>query len=95
MCAPPLQWQSFDIEFRAARYDKQGYLVENPRMTVVHNGVPVQTDFEMPHGTSGDAKKKPVAPPKEPDSIRLQTHNNSVQFRNIWVVDLADAATGR
>jgi hypothetical protein len=87
MCAPPLQWQSYDIEFRAARYDEEGTLVENPRMTVVHNGVPVQTDIEMPRGTSGDAKKKPKAPPQSPDCIRLQAHKNRVQFRNIWVID--------
>jgi len=89
MCAPPLQWQSYDIDFRAARYDNQGNLVENPRLTVVHNGVPVQTDIEMPRGTSGDAKKKPKAPPQSPDCIRLQAHKNRVQFRNIWVVDRA------
>ncbi len=95
MCAPPLQWQSYDIEFYAARYDKKGNLLENPRMTVVHNGVPVQTDIEMPRGTSGDAKKKPVVPPAEPQCIRLQAHNNQVQFRNIWVVDLANTKTKR
>jgi len=89
MCAPPLQWQTYDIEFRSARHDKKGNLIENPRMTVVHNGVPVQTDIEMPRGTSGDAKKKPKAPPAKPDIIRLQAHKNRVQFRNIWVVDLA------
>ncbi len=92
MAAPPLQWQSYDIEFRAARYDRKGRLVENPRMTVVHNGVPVQNDIEMPRGTSGDFKKKPVAPPEEPNCIRLQAHKNRVQFRNIWVVDLAGVA---
>ncbi len=92
MCAPPLQWQSYDIEFHAARYNKKGKLIENPRMSVVHNGVPVQTDIEMPRGTSGDAKKKPVAPPDQPECIRLQAHNNRVQFRNIWVVDMAGVA---
>jgi hypothetical protein len=95
MCAPPLQWQSFDIEFRAARHDQDGNLVENPRMTVIHNGVPVQTDIEMPRGTSGSAEKPPVAPPKDPESIRLQAHGNEVQFRNIWIVDLAGVAADR
>ena len=89
MCAPPLQWQSYDIEFRSARYNQEGNLVEDARMTVVHNGVPVQKDIEIPRGTSGDAKKRHVAPPKQPERIRLQAHKNQVQFRNIWVVDLA------
>ena len=87
-CAPPLQWQSFDIEFHAARYDG-GTLIENPRMTVRHNGVIVQKDVEMPHGTSYDFKKKPVPPPSTPERIRIQAHKNCVQFRNIWIVDLA------
>lgn len=90
MCAPPLQWQTFDIDFRAARFNRKGELTENPRMTVIHNGVAVQKDIEIPHGTSGDAFKQPVAPPQQPERIRLQAHNNQVQFRNIWVVDLAD-----
>jgi len=89
MCLPPLQWQTYDIEFRAARFDDQGNLLENARMTVLHNGVVVQKDREMPRGTSGDAKKPPVSPPKDPGSIRLQSHKNRVQFRNIWVEDLA------
>ena len=86
MCLPPLQWQTYDIEFRAARFDEEGKLLENARMTVLHNGVVVQKDVEMPRGTSGDARKPPVAPPSEPDIIRLQSHKNNVQFRNIWVV---------
>ncbi|OQB41602.1 MAG: hypothetical protein BWY09_00565 [Candidatus Hydrogenedentes bacterium ADurb.Bin179] len=88
MCLPPLQWQTYDIEFRAARFDEAGNLFENARITVLQNGVAVQKDQEIPRGTSGDAKKPPVAPVKDPGSIRLQSHKNQVQFRNIWVVDL-------
>jgi hypothetical protein len=90
MCLPPLQWQTYDIEFHGARYDEAGSITENARMTVIHNGVPVQKDIEMTRGTSGDAKKPPVAPPNRPEPIRLQAHKNHVQFRNIWVVDLSD-----
>lgn len=88
MCLPPLQWQTYDIDFRAARFDDAGKLQENVRITVLHNGVAVQKDQEIPHGTSGDAKKPPVSPVKHPGAIRLQSHKNQVQFRNIWVVDL-------
>jgi len=88
MCLPPLQWQTYDIEFRAARFDRKGNLLENARMTVLHNGVAVQKDHEMPHGTSYDGKKPPVPPVKDPAPIRLQAHGNHVQFRNIWVEEL-------
>ncbi len=90
MCLPPQHWQTYDIEFRAARFDEAGNLLENARMTVLHNGVAVQKDQEMPRGTSGDAKKPPVPPVKHPGAIRLQSHKNQVQFRNIWVVDLTE-----
>lgn len=90
MCLPPQQWQTYDIEFRAARFDEAGNLLENARMTVLHNGVAVQKDQEIPRGTSGDAKKPPVPPVKHPGAIRLQSHKNQVQFRNFWVVDLTE-----
>ena len=89
MCLPPLQWQTYDIEFRAARFDAQGNLAEKARVTVLHNGVAVQKDHEIPRGTSGDATKPPVSAPSEPGPIRLQAHKNQVQFRNVWVVDLS------
>ncbi len=90
MCLPPLQWQTYDIEFRGARFGEQGELLEKARITVLHNGVAVQKDHEIPRGTSGDAKKPPVPPPAVPGALRLQSHKNHVQFRNIWVVDLDD-----
>ncbi len=90
MCLPPLQWQTFEIEFRAARFDESGDVRENARMTVVHNGVIVQKDHEIPHGTSFSARSAPQPPVKEPLPIRLQAHRNRVQFRNIWIVDQSD-----
>lgn len=85
MCLPPLQWQTYDIEFHAAKFDRKGNLEENARMTVVHNGTIVQKDQDIPHGTSFDGKKPPVSPIERPEPIHLQAHNNCVQFRNIWV----------
>ena len=91
MCAPPLQWQTYDIEFRAARFNADGEVTAKPRLTVRHNGVFVHKDTEISRGTSGDAIKGYPSLKKGPDRIRLQAHNNHVQFRNIWVVDRAKA----
>jgi hypothetical protein len=85
MCLPPLQWQTYDIEFHAAKFDRNGNLIENARMTVVHNGTIVQKDQEIPHGTSYDGKKPPCPPVKGAQPIHLQAHNNCVQYRNIWI----------
>lgn len=89
-CAPPVQWQTFDITYRAPRYDAEGKLVEYPRMTVYHNGVLIHNDQEMRWRTDWKEKDRLQPPPTEPGPIRLQAHHNYVQFRNIWIVDLRD-----
>ncbi|NQU23521.1 MAG: DUF1080 domain-containing protein [Candidatus Nealsonbacteria bacterium] len=73
MCLPPLVWQTFDVEFTAAESDESGNSVGRPRITVLHNGVPIHADHEV----SGQ--------PAEPRGIHLQSHGNRVQYRNIWV----------
>jgi hypothetical protein len=82
MCFPPLSWQTFDIDFTAARYNDKGDKTKNARVTIKHNGVVIHEDLELPHGTPG---RHPEGP--RPDSVFLQEHGNPVAFRNIWVVE--------
>ena len=82
MCYPPLTWQTYDIDFRAARYDSEGKKTENARVTVRHNGVLIHHDVELPKHTPGRHAEAP-----EPDGLFLQDHGNPVVFRNIWVVE--------
>jgi hypothetical protein len=84
MCAPPMQWQTYDITFQTARVDSDGAKTRNARMTVVHNGVTIHEDLEIPGPTGGSRNKKEIS---EPDIILLQDHGNRVQYRNIWAVD--------
>jgi hypothetical protein len=81
MCFPPLTWQTFDIDFTAARYDSSGKKTQNARVTIKHNGVVIHDDLELPHGTPGKAPEGP-----EPAGVYLQGHGNPVVFRNIWAV---------
>ncbi len=80
MCYPPLTWQTYDIDFTAARYegDKK---VTNARVTVRHNGVVIMGDLELPHDTPGRLKEGPAPAP-----LFLQGHGNPVVYRNIWAV---------
>lgn len=88
MCFPPLTWQTYDIEFRAARYGADGALVSKPRITVLHNGVKIHDNVELPADRNTTAA--PVAPGPEPGPLYLQDHGNPVRFRNIWVLPLMD-----
>ena len=79
-CFPPLTWQTYDMDFTAARYEN-GKKVKNARVTIKHNGIVIHDDVELTHGTPG---KNPEA--DGPDVIYLQGHGNPVVYRNIWVV---------
>lgn len=82
MALPPLTWQTYDIDFRAPKYDDTGRRTANARVTVKHNGVLVQDNVELNGPTGAGAAEGPMALP-----IKLQDHGNPVQFRNIWLID--------
>jgi len=80
LCLPPLTWQTYDIEFKAARYDGEGKKTANARMTVKHNGVLIHENVEVPHATTA----APVKEENTPGPLYLQNHGNPVRYRNIW-----------
>jgi hypothetical protein len=88
MCLPPLSWQTYDITFRAARFDDDGKKTENARITILHNGYPVQSNYELTGKTGAGQQEGP-----DPREIYLQDHGNPVAFRNIWIVE-GDASDG-
>ncbi len=85
MCFPPLAWQTYDIEYRAAKYEN-GKLTANPRITVQHNGVKIHDNVELPGDRSSTAA--PVKPGPETGPMYLQDHDNPVRYRNVWIVPL-------
>ncbi len=82
MCYPPLSWQTYDIEFTAAKF-KNGKKLEDARMTVLHNGVKIHDNVKLPKRTT--ASPLPEGP--EPGYLHLQDHGNPVRYRNIWVLE--------
>ena len=81
MCAPPLQWQSYDITFHAAKLDASGRKLANARITVLQNGVVIHDNLELPKVTGGAVDEKEG----QSAGLLLQDHGNPVQYRNIWV----------
>ena len=81
---PAGKWQTFDIFFRAPRFDENGKVVEKARATVYQNGILIHEDEEIkgPTGIQYEQYKGEV--PKGP--IVLQGDHDTVQFRNVWIV---------
>jgi hypothetical protein len=72
---PPLQWQTYDIEYRVQLQD--GKPAGKPRVTVLHNGIKIHDNAEL----NNNAK---------PGGLHYQDHGNPAQYRNIWILPLAD-----
>jgi hypothetical protein len=90
MCAPPTQWQTYDITFRAPRFDTNGKKTSLATLKVVHNGVTIQEGKDGEGGVKakGPTTAAPDNTEKGPGGVYLQDHGNKVQFRNIWLVEL-------
>jgi hypothetical protein len=87
---PPGEWQRYHIRFRQPRWQRAGedwVKTHNARITVVHNGVLIHDDVELPDKTGMGYAESP-----QPRPLRLQDHGNPVRFRNIWIAPL-NAAT--
>lgn len=82
LCYPPLRWQTYDVDFTAARFDGAGNKTANARVTVRHNGYAIHEDLELPGPTGGARLKEETGP----GPVFLQNHGNPVRYRNIWVV---------
>jgi hypothetical protein len=82
MCFPPLVWQTYDIDFRAAKFDAQGKKVKNANLTVRHNGVLIHDQLEIDGPTGGGQPET-----AEPGAIQLQGHGNPVFYRNVWIAE--------
>jgi len=82
VCRPPLEWQSYDIVFKAPK--KDGDKKTNARVTVKQNGILILDNVELKGPTPGNIDNKLF----EDGPILLQDHDNLVKFRNIWVKKL-------
>ena len=67
----------------AAKFDAAGKKTANGKMTVLHNGVPIHKNVELPKSTTAS----PLQEGPEPGPIFLQDHGNPIRFRNLWLVE--------
>jgi HEAT repeat protein len=84
MCYPPLQWQTYDIVFQAARFDAAGKKTKSALLTLKHNGVLIHENLEIKDRTpSGKTEESTPGP------IHLQSKGTAhpVYYRNVWIVE--------
>lgn len=78
----PGEWQSFDVIFRAPRFDAAGKKTENARFVkVVLNGKTIHENVEVKGGTGGE-----IGPEKATGPLLLQGDHGIVAYRNISIV---------
>ncbi len=79
---PPGQWQTFDVIFRAPRFDAQGRKIRNAAfIKVKHNGKVVHDYVELTGPTRAGLyqDEQPLGP------LMLQGDHGPVAYRNIWI----------
>ncbi|TWT81467.1 hypothetical protein CA13_29200 [Planctomycetes bacterium CA13] len=87
----PGEWQTVDLEYRAAKVGANGFMTEKgaARVTIRLNGQLIHDDFRL-----SLRRNKYAAFPEEPLSpIVLQEHGSKVKFRNIWVLEKPSKAS--
>lgn len=86
----PGEWNVYDITYTAPRFNDDGSLFSPARVSVIHNGVVVQNNYEIRGHTAYIGHPKYFAAHgKAP--ISLQDHGDpskAISFRNIWLREL-------
>lgn len=77
---PVLEWNTYDIDFHAPRFDADGKKIDSAWVTIYLNGVKLYDHQEVKpmKGAAGRLGEAATGP------LYLQEHGMPVQFRNIW-----------
>lgn len=85
-CKPPGEWQSFQVKFRAPRFDASGNKTENARfLQVIHNGKVIHEDAEIAGPTRGGLEPEVARGP-----FKIQGDHGPVAFRKFAVKSLEE-----
>ena len=85
------EWNAYDIQFRAARFDENGVMTEKPMTTVYFNGAKAHTNVKINQVWGGQNSGldggndggKGIT--DTPGGLKLQAEGHDVLYRNIWI----------
>ncbi len=81
---PPEEWNTYEIEFKAPRFESDGKVKSPPMISVIHNGVKIHDKVTITKYFDEAMKETPwTSLGKGP--ILLQNHGSKVRYRNIWI----------
>ena len=78
------QWQTYDVIFRAPRFNEDGSVKEPARITALLNGILVQDNQEL-MGRATHKTRTSYKAHADKLPLTLQNHGQTVHYRNIWV----------
>ncbi len=82
----PGEWQTYDVIYTAPKFNKDSMMLAPAYITVLHNGVLIQNHTPI-YGTTPYIGR-PEFQVHDKGPIRLQDHDNTTSFRNIWIRQL-------
>lgn len=88
------KWNSYDITFKAARFDKMGKRSDKAMLTMYFNGEKVYTNQTIsqvwggPNSGIDGGNDGGKGITNTPGGIKLQAEGHDVRYRNIWIIPL-------
>ena len=87
-------WNAYDIQFRAARFNKKGKKKKHARVTVYFNGQKVHKNRKIkqvwggPNSGLDGGNEGGKGITDQPGGLKLQAEGHDVLYRNIWIKKL-------
>ncbi len=87
---PAGEWQTYDVIYHRPIFkDRTNEVIRPATITVFHNGVLIQDNWEI-KGTTHHKRTAEYRYHPDKLPLKLQDHNNAIRYRNIWVREIDD-----
>jgi hypothetical protein len=88
------QWNAYDIQFRAARFDADGNITEKPMVSMYFNGEKAHTNVQINQVWGGEnsgldgGNDEGKGITDTPGGLKLQAEGHDVLYKNVWIKEL-------